>query len=407
MKHDVLVVGGGAVGLTTAACLCDAGFSVCIVDAAEHNTRSPQGPFELRVSALTRAAEHLFTQLQVWGRMDPERLAAFQDMRVWDARVSGEVHFSAADIGEPWLGTLAENSALVAALTAHLCDVHDDLCSWRQPAELQALHCDDSGVLARVSGEHIEASLVVGADGTGSKVRELVGLETRVRDYGQTAVVATLRTVRGHANTAWQRFLASGPIALLPLAGDFASIVWTTTPEESATLVNMSPEAFNEQVAQAFDGRFGAVVWSGERGRFPLRRVEATAYVAPRAVLVGDAAHTIHPLAGQGLNLGLMDAAALAEVVSDARKAGREFHARNTLRRYERWRKTHNVATQNAMDGLRWLFADRPMPVRLGREFGLRAVNVLTPLKRELSRAASGTIGDLPARARPATILGS
>ena len=401
MNCDVLIVGGGAVGLTTAAGLCAAGFSVVVVDAANASPRAPSGAFDLRVSALTRAAENVLTRLGAWPRMDPMRLAPFEQMRVWDSAVSGELQFGAEDIGEPYLGTLAENANVVAALTAVLREDYAERCHWRLPGLLEALHCDASGAVARVSGDHIRAGLVVGADGSNSKVRELLGLQTRVRDYQQSAVVATLRTQLAHQSTAWQRFLANGPIAMLPLPGEFTSIVWSTTPDEAAELISMPTLAFNQRVAEALDHRFGEVVWSGERGRFALRRVEATAYVAERAVLVGDSAHTIHPLAGQGLNLGLMDAAALCEVLEHARRRDREFATRSVLRRYERWRKTQNVLTQNAMDALRWFFADRPLPIRIVREIGMHGVNALTPLKRELSRTASGIIGDLPALARP------
>jgi 2-polyprenylphenol 6-hydroxylase len=400
MTSDVLVVGAGPVGLTTALALIRAGFSVSVVDAQPGIPVAPSGPFELRVSAITRAAEALLTHVKVWDSMSEMRRQSFESMRVWDAGSSGELQFDAADIGEPHLGTMVENSALTSALVAVLSEFAAPQFSWRRGAVLESLHVEDDGVIARVSGEVMRAHLVVGADGADSKVRELRDLPTRRRDYQQAGLVATLRTQQPHLGTAWQRFLPTGPIALLPLPGDFSSIVWSTDPQDAAELVAMSTERFNAVVSEAFEYRFGEVVWSGERGQFPLRRVEAVNYVAPRTVLVGDAAHTIHPLAGQGLNLGLLDAAALAQVMADARAAGRNAFSRVTLRRYERWRKAHNLAVQNGMDALRWVYAQRQRAVRSARGMGMGVINTLTPARNMLTELASGVTGDLPAVCR-------
>ena len=400
MTADVLVVGGGPVGLTTALTLIHAGFSVSLVDAQPGLPVPPSGPFELRVSAITRAAEALLTHYGVWAQMPGERRQAFENMRVWDAGSSGELHFDAADIGEPHLGTMLENSALASALAAVLGEFEAAQFTWRRGAVLESLHVDDEGVVARVSGEVMRAQLVVGADGAESKVRELSELTTRRRDYHQAGVVATLRTAQPHLCTAWQRFLPTGPIALLPLPGDFSSIVWSTQPEDAVGLVVMPAERFNAAVNDALENRFVEVVWSGERGQFPLRRVEAVDYVAPRTVLVGDAAHTIHPLAGQGLNLGLLDAAALAQVMAAARVAGRNPFSHVTLRRYERWRKTHNLAVQNGMDALHWIYAQQQPAVRSARGLGMGVVNTVIPAKTMLTELASGVTGDLPAACR-------
>ena len=397
MTNDVLVIGGGPVGLTTALALVRAGFSVSLVDAQPHVPIAPTGPFELRVSAITRAAEMLLTHLGVWPLVSGSRTESFQQMHVWDAGSDGELHFDAADIGEPHLGTMLENSALTSALATLLFEPEAKSFVWRRGAVLEALHVEPDGVVARVSGEVVRAGMVIGADGADSKVRELREITTQRRDYHQAGVVATLRTSAPHQNTAWQRFLPTGPIALLPLPGDFSSIVWSTDPTEAAELAAMPAARFNAAVGDAFGHRFGDVVWSGERGQFPLRRVAAANYVAPRTALVGDAAHTIHPLAGQGLNLGLLDAAALAQVMAQARREGRNPFATVVLRRYERWRKAHNLAVQNGMDALRWVYGQRQPAVRGIRGFGMGLVNNVTPVKTLLTELASGVTGDLPA----------
>ncbi len=401
MRYDVLVVGGGVVGLATAAALCRAGFRICVVDAGAPDVANADvGGYELRVSTLTRGAEHVLTHLGAWALLPHARIQPFFDMRVWDEGSPGELHFSAADVGEPHLGVLAENSRVAEALEAVLREVYPGQCDWRRPAKLESLHADVDGVVARVSGEPMEAELIVGADGASSFVRQLMQLDTHVREYDQNAVVANLRLELSHEETAWQRFLSTGPIAMLPLPGDYGSIVWSTTPDEAAALVTMDTDAFQMRVAEALDGRFGRMVWCSKRVQFPLRRVQAREYVATRTVLVGDAAHAIHPLAGQGLNLGIMDAATLSAVLVEAREAGRSFSGRSTLRRYERWRKAQNVATQNAMDALGWVFGRTARPLRELRGLGVNLVQANTPLRRKLCKLASGVSGDLPPLAR-------
>jgi 2-octaprenylphenol hydroxylase len=240
----------------------------------------------------------------------------------------------------------------------------------------------------------------VGADGRDSRVRTFAGIGVHGWAYDQQAIVATVRTAGPHEDTAWQRFLPGGPLAFLPLWDGRSSIVWSAPAAQTEALMALDEAAFAQELTIAIDGRLGEVLDVGPRGAFPLGLMQVDAYVAPRIALVGDAAHTIHPLAGQGVNLGLLDAAALAEVVGAAASQGRDPGGLSTLRRYERWRKGHNLAMALAMDGLKRLFGVNWTPVRLARSLGLNLTDRAALLKRLFMRQAMGDQGDLPALAR-------
>lgn len=215
-------------------------------------------------------------------------------------------------------------------------------------------------------------------------------------NYHQKAVVAHVRPEKSHQETAWQRFLPSGPLAFLPLHDGRCSIVWSTTPEQADALLALEASAFAEALAEAFDQRLGSILEVGRRGAFPLRLQHAQTYVKPGLALIGDAAHVVHPLAGQGVNLGLLDAAALAEVILDALNAGQDFASFKTLRRYERWRKGDNLLMLAVMDGFKRLFGTALPPVRLLRNIGLNLTDAAGPLKHLIARRAMGLDGDLP-----------
>lgn len=399
-QYDVIIIGGGCVGGALACALGQGGLRVAVVDNREPALDWPEGSVDLRVFAITCASQTLFERLGVWDAIVAHGVSPYREMEVWDAGGPGRIHFDAADLGEPLLGHIVEQRVIQAALHERqqaLPEV-ELIC----PAAMADYQVSEDQVEVRLeSGRCLTAALLVGADGAGSRVRELAGIGLREHDYRQTAVVAVVTTERSSAEAARQRFLPTGPLAFLPLHDGRSSIVWSTTPEEAERLCDLPEADFCAELGEAFEHRLGAVLAVGERGNFPLRRLHAENYVQQRLALVGDAAHVIHPLAGQGVNLGLLDVAALAEVVMDARQARRDIGAYRTLRRYERWRRSDNEVMQYSMDGFKHLFGSTLAPVRLARNLGLSAVDRLPPLKALLAKRAMGREGDLPRLVRP------
>jgi 2-octaprenylphenol hydroxylase len=320
-------------------------------------------------------------------------------MRVWDRADLGEIHFDAADLAEPNLGHIVENRVVVRALWQCLESAGvEPIC----PAVIASQAVADDGVnLALDNGQSMRVGLLIGADGAHSPVRERAGIEVRREDYGQRAVVATVHAEFGNQATAWQRFMRAGPLALLPMASDLFSIVWTTTPEEAERLLALEPPAFNDLLTDTSEGRLGRLKLLGERAAFPLSLQHAERYVMPCIALVGDAAHVIHPLAGQGVNLGFLDVGALVDALLDGRSSGRLPGALRTLRAYERARRGHNMATQWTMDGFKHLFGSTSPLIGLLRNTGLGLSGRIGPLKRKFERVALGQGIELPSLNRP------
>ncbi len=398
MKHQIVVVGAGMVGGTLACDLARRGFDVAVVEAGVPTNEADWREFDVRVSAISRASERIFERVGAWEGMRTRRISPFREMHVWDARSSGAIHFDSADIGEALLGHIIENRVVVAALEERLASLEQ--VTWYRPDRLVDLEHTNDGIRLVLDSGEVEAQLAVGADGAGSRVRTLAGIQCNVKDYGQQGLVATVETSESHRETAWQRFLPEGPLAFLPLAGRYSTIVWSAPAQTVHSLLDLDEEAFCVELEDAFEGRLGAVEWVGQRAAFPLRRQHALAYVQPGIALVGDAAHTIHPLAGQGANLGVLDAACLAEVLEDGRARGRNAGHYLTLRRYERWRKGENLLMQAAMDGFKGLFGSQLMLLRMVRGIGLNLTDSAMPAKKLFMRRAMGLAGDLPAAAR-------
>ncbi len=406
IDYDVAVVGAGPIGLATAVLLArQAGFGsarVAVVDRRIPDSldRVRELPMDLRVFALSRASEKILRTADAWADVAATRSEPYERMQVWHADVpphgGDALVFDAAEIGERDLGVIAENNVLQAALAgaarrAGVQLVAGDVTALDQERDAAVLHAGERQVRVR---------LVVGADGAQSRVRELAGLSATRTDYGQTAIVAMVSTERSHEHTAWQRFLGDGTLAFLPLKDAHSSIVWSLPTARAEKLLAATPAAFERELEKDFDGALGRVQLASERLKFPLWRLSASAYVTERVALVGDAAHVVHPLAGQGANLGLLDAAALADVLAEGLEAREDPGAIRLLRRYERWRRSENDLMSGAIDVFDRLLARGTGRLATFAQRGMPWVNRSTLAKRVFIERAMGLAGELPAAAR-------
>jgi 2-octaprenylphenol hydroxylase len=457
---DVLVIGGGPVGACMAALLARSApqgaatpFRVAVLEPHRPQMPDVDAPIDPRVVAVSRSSERILQAAGAWelvggrasagSRVGGEtwrsdeaaggnlasgdarasdgmrasaeagadgdarandgvrvgaamRLSPYERMRIWHERVapnSGDaLVFDAADVGEPNLGYIVENRVLQAALL----EAFEAAGGHIEPHQLVGLHIGADVVTVETSGGKLAARLVVGADGAQSAVRRAVGLTADQSDYRQTAIVATVATERPHEKTAWQRFMRDGTLAFLPLADGTSSIVWSADDSVAAVLLDASPADFAEELFRASDGALGITRLASERASFPLRRLAAHHYVAQRVALIGDAAHVVHPLAGQGVNLGLLDAAALAQSLLDARQEREDPGALRVLRHYERWRKSEVAFMSSAIDAFDRFLAHGRGPVSKLAQRGLGWVNRSQELKRFFIARALGTAGELP-----------
>jgi 2-polyprenylphenol 6-hydroxylase len=399
--REVIVVGGGVVGATMACALGHAGIAVTLIEA--HAPASVPVPRDPRMFAITRASERIFRSLQVWDAMVAQDHCAFTDMEVWDSVANGCLHFDCAELAEPCLGYIFEPRIMTGALEHRL----RELPSVRllQPSRCVAIRAEiDSVYLTLQDGQVLQSGLVVAADGADSPLRRMLGMTVQAEDYHQTSVVALVQTAQSHRNTAWQRFLPGGPLAFLPLADGWSAIVWTLPTGAAERILALDATTFHAELGAAFELRLGEILDSGPRAAWPLRRQHADHYISARVVLVGDAAHVIHPLAGQGVNLGLLDVAVLAGVIAAARARGRDPGDRVILRRFERWRRGDNLLMMSAMHGINRLFSNSNPALGRLRSGGLDLVNHAAPLRKLLMRHAMGLDGDLPALARTGSL---
>ena len=387
---DVVVAGGGVVGAACALALARTGLEVALVEGARPLQWQRDRP-DLRVYAFAADNAALLQDLGIWTEVRAARAHPYRRMRVWDAAGGGELAFDADAFGRSELGWIVEHGLLLDRLWAALpgagVRVH---CPARVEALEQAGNGGDCVRLQLDDGMQLQARIAIAADGAQSTLRGLAGLEVDRHDYGQRGVVAYVASERAHEDTAWQRFLPGGPLAFLPCADGSSSIVWTLSDADAERVLALDDESFGRALTQAFDARLGAVRALSPRAAFPLRRQLVRDYVSNRVLVLGDAAHVVHPLAGQGVNLGLRDVAALRDGIIAAQRARRAWDAPSRLARWARARKSENALAAHAFDGINRLYGSNGVAATLLRGPLLGLAGRLPPMTQRLWRRAAG-----------------
>jgi len=395
---DVLVAGGGMAGMTMGLALAGAGLKVAIVERRPAATLL-DAAFDGRTSAIAHGSAKVLEGIGVWQRLAPHA-EPIHDVRIADSDlIDGPsplfLHYDRREAGTEALGFILENRAIRDGLLAQASET--DCLHLLAPAEVASTERVAAGATVTLAdGRRISARLVVAADGRNSPLRHEAGIRATQFDYPQTAIVCTVAHARPHNGVAVELFLPSGPFAMLPMTGRRSNVIWSERTELARDILGLGDEDFLDELRRRFGDWLGDITVTGPRFGYPLGLVHAERYTDRRLALIGDAAHVIHPIAGQGLNLGLRDVAALAESVVDAHRLGLDIGGGGVLSRYERWRRFDNVLMAAAMDGLNRLFSNDIAPLRLARDLGLAAVNRLPPLKRLFIRHAMGVIGELP-----------
>lgn len=393
--YDITIVGSGIVGATMALALAkQTNLKIAVVES------QPQPKQAHRVSAISLASSQIWQNLNCFERIKEKQISPYTKMHVWDAEGQGKIDFDCRAVCRPALGYIIEDSVIREGLLEQFSHYEniDFLCPLKFVKLRETVDSIDC-----ISDTHpvLQTKLLIAADGANSWVRETMNIEIKTRDYQQTAIVTAVYTEKPHEAIARQRFLRTGPLAFLPLSHpNHCSIVWSTTPDEAATLLALTDDAFCKALGDAFANCLGEITAVSPRAAFPLRMRHAKQYVRERLALIGDAAHTIHPLAGQGVNLGLLDAVTLADVITTAHERKRNFASLVTLRRYERSRKSDTVAMLAMVDMLKNLFASESKSVRYLRNSGLSITNKLSYVKNFFTSYALGLREGLPKLAR-------
>lgn len=398
--YDVIIVGAGLVGASLACAIAQSdaaqNLRIAVIEASSDGQHFSGENFDPRVVALTHASQKLLTDIGCWSDIVAQRVCAYREMKVWDGEGTAAIEFDCAEVHKNHLGHIVENSVIVNQLRERMAQ-HNNIFLIQPVAVAQVIPAQAEFPRVRVqltNGSEISAALLIAADGAQSKVRELAEFTTREWDYGQQAIITTVRTEQSHEFTAWQRFMHTGPLAFLPLQnnGDThsCSIVWSAEDELAAELMALDDEAFCARLTAAFEARLGAVIACDKRYAIALRQRHATTYIQPGIALVGDAAHNIHPLAGQGVNLGLLDVIALAQEIERALTRGLPLADYSILRRYQRQRLASNLGMMSAMEGFKRLFGNRTLAVNWLRNTGIRQLNSVTAIKKMMINLALG-----------------
>lgn len=401
---DIVIVGGGMVGLALAAALKHSELRIAVIESRVPNLELAELP-DVRVSALSRSSEIMLRNLGAWQGIVSRRAAPYSAMEVWERDSFARIEFSANQMTQPDLGHIVENRVIQLALLEQVQKQAN--VTLFMPAQCQSLAVGESEAwLTLDNGQSLTAKLIVGADGANSWVRQQQDIPLTHWDYGHSALVANVRTVEPHQSTARQVFTPQGPLAFLPMSDPhMSSIVWSTEPNRAQRLLSLSELEFNKILTAEFDHRLGLCEVVGERAAFPLKMRYARDFALQRIALVGDAAHTIHPLAGQGVNLGLLDAASLAQELLALWHQGEDIGLLKNLRGYERWRKTEAAKMIAAMQGFKDLFEGDNPAKKLIRGIGMQLAGQLPGAKDEIMKRALGLKGDLPDLAKSKMVL--
>jgi len=384
---DVIIVGGGMVGLTLACALRHTGLQIVVIERGEPQVRYSLGR-DCRVSAIVRGNVRILEGLGVWKYLQ-EDASPMRQMRVWDHQEAGGIRFDCSEIEEDALGYLVENSCTQQAM--HKTMLESDTIEFCCPAEISGLEWQAEQVAVKLTdGRALHTPLLVGADGGRSWVREQAGIGVWQRDYRQKGIVATVRPQQSHRGQAFQRFLPTGPLAMLPMTGDLCSIVWSAENSEADRLMRMGDDAFLQALNLTFGPMLGPVVEAGERAAFPLKGQLARHVVRERMALIGDAAHCIHPLAGLGVNLGIRDAMVLAQEIADARRFDEDWGALSVLDRYMKQRLPDVLSIMASMEGFHQLFTGTLPGLKELRGLGMRLAGNSGAMKQILMRNSTG-----------------
>jgi len=384
---DVIIVGGGMVGLALACALRHSGLQIVIIERGEPPVRRSLGR-DCRVSAIVMGNVKILQGLGVWDYLKKDA-GPMRAMRIWDNQEQGGIRFDGSEIGEDQLGYLIENSATQKAM--HKALLESDSVEFCSPAEIAEVDWLAEHVSVKLAdGRHLTTPLIVGADGGRSWIREQAGIGLWQRDYNQKGIVATVRPERGHNGIAYQRFLPTGPLAMLPMSDDLCSIVWSAENSEADRLMAMGEDAFLEALNLTFGPVLGRITEAGERAAFPLIARLAKHFVRERVALIGDAAHCIHPLAGLGVNLGLRDAMVLAQEISDARRFDEDWGEMAVLERYMKQRMPDVLSVMGSMEGLHQIFTGTMPGLKEVRGLGMRLIGNSGAIKQLLMRNSTG-----------------
>ncbi|NRB37753.1 MAG: UbiH/UbiF/VisC/COQ6 family ubiquinone biosynthesis hydroxylase [Pseudomonadales bacterium] len=401
---DVAIIGSGIAGSALACALKNSPLSVVLIESGRLPDTIPAcdnhiNGFDARVSAMSLASENFLQELGIWPVIKQRRLQEYQSMMVWDGEGTAEIDFHADEVHSHHLGSIVENRVMVQALVESLQMSKVKLLDQAKVSNIAPINDGDYCHLITLEKERqiqVKAKLIVGADGANSFVRSHFGLKTREWDYQHNGIVCTIETQKPHQNTAWQRFMSTGPLAFLPLSSNveedkhFCSIVWSAETEKAEALMALDDESFKQELAEKSEFKLGEILACSRRFSFPLRQRHAINYIDDGVALVADAAHTIHPLAGQGINIGLLDVKVLAEELIKADKLQHRIGDTRVLSRYQRRRKTDNLLMMSVMEGFKRLFGQQNLAISWIRNRGMAAVGRHTLIKRQLIKQAIG-----------------